>query len=183
MTTGRLDRDERARVASPHDPIEFILTEHLNHRRMCNALVRLAGAASFDAEQVAALGDFIRFDLTLHVIDEEEDLFPLLRQRCLPDDGIDEVLERLTDEHAEDKELSIRVRDVINACLIQRVPPSAIEGGVEALLNFAAHEKRHLILENAVIVPLARRRLTAQDMETLSRRLLARRRRLAAPES
>lgn len=182
MKAGPRERDDAARRPTPHDPIEFILAEHLNHRRMCRALERLAGAEEFDAAKITSLLDFIRFDLTLHVIDEEEDFFPMLRRRCQPEDGVDEVLERLTLEHAEDKALSVRVRDVLNACLIIRKPPHAIEGGPEALAAFAKHEMRHLTLENAVVVPLARRRFSAEDLRVLSKRLLVRRRRVTTPD-
>jgi iron-sulfur cluster repair protein YtfE (RIC family) len=176
-----LERDA-VRRASPHDPIDFILAEHLNHRRMCRALERLAAADEFDAAHITALLDFIRFDLTLHVIDEEEDVFPLLRRRCLAEDGVEDVLDRLALEHAEDKALSVHARDVLNACLIVRKPPHAIEGGAEALTAFARHEMRHLTLENAVVVPLARRRFGPDDLAALAERLLARRRRVTAPK-
>jgi hemerythrin-like domain-containing protein len=176
-----IDRDDIARRPTPHDPIEFILAEHLNHRRMCRALEALADASEFDGAPIAALVDFIRFDLTLHVIDEEEDFFPLLRKRCAPDDQINEVLDRLSLEHEEDKALSVRVRDVLNACLILRKPPHAIEGGAEALRAFAQHELRHLALENAVVVPMARRRFEDSDLRELAARLIARRRRVAPP--
>lgn len=172
---------DAARPVTPHDPLEFILSEHLNHRRMCNALERLAALTEFDAARITAMLDYIRFDLTLHVIDEEEDFFPLLRKRCLAEDDIDDVLDRLTSEHSEDKALSSSVRDTLNACVILRKPPCAIEGGAEALLTFAAQERRHLALENAVIIPIARLRLNAEDLHSLSKRLLARRRRLTAP--
>lgn len=174
-------RDDVSRRPTPHDPIDFILAEHLNHRRMCRALEALADAADFDPAPIAALVDFIRFDLTLHVIDEEEDVFPMLRRRCAADDEINEVLDRLSAEHQQDKALSVRVRDVLNACLILRKPPHAIEGGAEALRSFAYHELQHLALENAVVVPLARRRFEAADLQELSARLLARRRRVTAP--
>jgi hemerythrin-like domain-containing protein len=176
-----LDRYDGARRPSPHDPLDFILAEHLNHRRMCRALERLAGAPEFDAARITSLLDFIRFDLTLHVIDEEEDVFPLLRRRCLPEDQVDDVLDRLALEHAEDQALSLRARDMLHACLIVRKPPQSIEGGADALLAFARHELRHLTLENAVVVPLARRRLSEEDLQGLSERLLARRQRMAAP--
>lgn len=175
-----IERDQGERPVSPGDPIEFLLAEHLNHRRMCNALERLAAATDFDAARITGLLDFIRFDLTLHVIDEEEDVFPLLRVRCLPEDQIEAVLDRLTAEHAEDKSLSERARDVLNACLIVRKPPFAIEGGAAALITFAQHERSHLALENAVIIPLARRRLSQEDLETLGQRFIARRRRVAS---
>jgi hemerythrin-like domain-containing protein len=175
------DRDDVSRRPTPHDPIDFILAEHLNHRRMCRALEVLADATEFDPAPIAGLVDFIRFDLTLHVLDEEEDFFPMLRRRCTADDEINEVLDRLSSEHEQDKALSVHVRDVLNACLILRKPPHAIEGGAEALRSFAHHELQHLALENAVVVPLARRRFEAADLQELSARLLARRRRVTAP--
>lgn len=178
MTSGDL-RDRGVRPVPPSDAIEFLLSEHLNHRRMCRALEDLSVAQDFDALRITALVDFIRFDLTLHVIDEEEDVFPLLRRRCLPEDEIEQILDRLAGEHAQDKTLSERARDVLNACLIVRRPPHAIEGGAETLRAFAHHERRHLALENAVIVPLARRRLSMADIEMLGRRFVARRRRVA----
>jgi iron-sulfur cluster repair protein YtfE (RIC family) len=130
-------RDDGERPVSPSDPIEFLLAEHLNHRRMCIALEALAVSKDFDASRITAMLDFIRFDLTLHVIDEEEDVFPLLRRRCLPEDEVEAVLDRLGAEHAEDKALSEHARDVLNACLIARKPASEIEGGAEALTTFA----------------------------------------------
>ena len=168
-------------IAPANDALEFILAEHQNHRAMCKSLERLAAARDFDPVPVTTLADFIRFDLTLHVIDEEEDFFPLLRERCLPEDGVSAVLDQMTNEHAEDKALSVLVRDVLSACLIERKPPCAIEGGAEVLLSFARHEKRHMILENAVLVPLARRRLTPEDIAALGARFAARRRRHATP--
>jgi hemerythrin-like domain-containing protein len=164
----------------PGDPLDFILEEHRKHRRMCRTLDRLATSAAFEPNVVAALADFIRFDLTLHVIDEEEDLFPLLRARCPPEDAINKVLEQMTAEHAEDKLLAVEVRDVLNRSLVERRPPSAIEGAAEVLLAFAQHEKRHMTLENAVIIPFARRRLTAEDLAQLGERMFARRGRLVS---
>lgn len=177
MNTSTHDRSDAARMVTPHDPIEFMLAEHLNHRRMCKALERLATMTEFDPAPITAMVDYIRYDLTLHVIDEEEDFFPLLRKRCLPDDDIEAILQRLSADHEVDKSLSAQVRDMLNACLILRKPPSVIEGAVAALTAFATNERQHLALENAIIIPIARRRLSDEDLKTLSRRLLARRRR------
>lgn len=178
MNISMHDRSEGARQVTPHDPIEFMLAEHLNHRRMCKALERLAAMSDFDPAPITAMVDYIRFDLTLHVIDEEEDFFPLLRERCEPDDDIEAILKRLSADHETDKSLSAQVRDMLNACLILRKPPRVIEGAVAAITAFAANERQHLALENAIVIPIARRRLTEEDLRTLSRRLLERRRRL-----
>jgi hemerythrin-like domain-containing protein len=160
----------------PREPLDFILAAHLDHRRMCREIEHLAETGDFDPTAIAALVDFIRFDLTLHVLDEEEDFFPLLRLRCQPEDGIDQLLDQMTADHIEDAALSARVRDAFNACLVEHKPPSAFDGACETLRVFAGREKRHLALENAVVVPLARRRLTPEDLAQLGARFATRRR-------
>lgn len=162
----------------PHllkEPLEFIFAEHYRHRQMCKILEYLALSPAFDVALIASTDDFIRYDLALHVIDEEEDLFPLLRRRCSEEDDIEDILGRLSADHALDQQLAGTVRTVFARSIEQRTPPSALEGGALALLRLAKQEKSHMALENAVVMPLARRRLNADDLEALSLRLAARR--------
>ncbi len=67
------------------------------------------------------------------------------------------------------------MRVVLAQALEKRVAPSAIAGGSQTLLQLARQEKGHMALENAVVMPLARRRLNKDDLEALSLRLAARR--------
>jgi hemerythrin-like domain-containing protein len=161
--------------ASSQDALDFILREHHRQRQIFAQLEGAAGAETFDAVLLASLIEFIRFDLTLHVIDEEEDFFPMLRRRCLPEDDIGPVLDQMQGEHAEDRRLAQRVRDVLQQALASRRPVKEIEGGAETLREFAEHEKRHLVMENAVLAPFARKRLTHQDLDYLAERFAARR--------
>lgn len=166
----------------PEQALDFILYEHLRHREMCEALDRLADAERFDREEVGRLAEFIRSDLSSHVCDEEEVFFPMLRKRCLPEDEIVVALDRMNREHEEDRALSAEVRLVLLAAVTESRPPSSIAGGAEALRRFAKNQRRHMTLENAVLIPLARRRLTAEDNRRLGRRLAARRRSFAEAE-
>jgi iron-sulfur cluster repair protein YtfE (RIC family) len=166
---------ERSPPALLKEPLEFLFAEHYRHRHMCKVLEYLAIASIFDAGLIASTDDFIRYDLTLHVIDEEEDLFPLLRRRCSEEDDIEDVLGRLSADHALDQELARAVRTVLSQSLEGRLAPSAVTGGPQALVQLARQEKSHMALENAVVMPLARRRLTPDDLEALSLRLAARR--------
>lgn len=166
---------ERAPPALLKEPLEFLFAEHYRHRHMCKVLEYLAVAPTFEAGLIAGVDDFIRYDLALHVIDEEEDLFPLLRRRCSEDDDIEDVLGRLSADHALDQELAKTVRVLFAQALEKRVPPSSMAGGPQTLLQLARQEKSHMVLENAVVMPLARRRLTTDDLEALSLRLAARR--------
>jgi hemerythrin-like domain-containing protein len=173
-----------ASAPRPEDALEFLLYEHQQHREMCRALDRLAEATAFDGKEVVRLADYIRVDLTMHIFDEEEDLFPFLRERCLPDDEIGIALERLNREHAEDLDLSAQVRIALLAMATERKPASAIPGAAETLRFFAQSQRRHMMLENAVLIPLARRRLSAEDVAALGERFAARRRQsMPAPPS
>lgn len=166
--------------APAQDALEFILGEHQRQRQVCAQLEAVASADECDAALLASLAEFIRFDLTLHVIDEEEDFFPMLRARCLPDDDIGPVLDQMQGEHAEDRRLAQQVRDVLQQALVSRQPVRAIPQGPETLRTFAEHEKRHLVMENAVLAPFARKRLTQEDLDHLAARFAARRATAAA---
>lgn len=157
------------------EPLEFLFAEHYRHRQMCRVLEHLAAAPLFDATLIATTDDFIRNDLTLHVLDEEEDLFPLLRRRCEAEDEIDDVLDRLSVDHAADQDQARIVRTYLVAALEKKVAPSTFPGCADAFQRLARLEKNHVALENAVVMPMARRRLLASDLEALSRSLAARR--------
>ena len=43
------------------------------------------------------------------------------------------------------------------------------------LTAFAGHVRRHLVAENAILLPIARARLTRADLRTLSKHMLSRR--------
>jgi len=163
-----------ARAPAPEQALDFILYEHLRHREMCNALDRLAEASTFNVDETTKLAAFIRTELTLHVADEEELFFPLLRERCLPEDEIGGALDRLNREHAEDRDLSALVRVLLLQAVTEEKAPAAIEGASNALRAFAQSQRRHMMLENAVLIPLARRRLTPDDLTSLGKRLAAR---------
>ena len=157
------------------EPLEFLFAEHYRHRQMCKILEYLAVTPKFEATLIATTDDFIRYDLALHVIDEEEDLFPLLRRRCSVEDDIEDVLGRLSADHALDQELARAVRTLFAQALEKREAPALFPGAPETLVRLARQEKSHMALEKAVVMPLARRRLTADDLSALSIRLAARR--------
>jgi hemerythrin-like domain-containing protein len=165
----------QASAPSPQAALDFILFEHMKHREMCKALDRLAESPDFDAKEVARLAEFIRVDLTMHVCDEEEDFFPLLQRHCLPEDEIGVALERMSCEHAEDRDLCARVRIALLVMITERKPAAFIPNAAETLRAFAQSQRNHMALENAVLIPLARRRLSDEDVAALGARLAARR--------
>lgn len=157
------------------DPIAWFFAEHHRHRQFCDLMQRTSMATTYDEELLSWLLDFVVHELALHVLDEEEDLFPLMRARAQPEDDLDKVLSRLSGEHAKDLTRAAAVRRHLENCLRQQVPISRNNVRRRALESFANQERSHLALENAVVLPIARLRLTERDLVELSNRLATRR--------
>lgn len=157
------------------DPIAWFFAEHQRHRQFCDLMQRASMATTYDEEVIRWLLDFVVHELALHVLDEEEDLFPLLRARAQPEDKLEKVLGRLSNEHATDLTRAVAVRHHLETCLRQWIPIGRNNVRRRALEAFAVHERGHLALENAVVLPIARLRLTDRDLLDLSNRLAIRR--------
>ena len=157
------------------DPIAWFFAEHQRHRQFCDLMQRASLASEFDEGVIRWLLDFVIHELGLHVLDEENDLFPLMRTRAQPEDNIDRLLGRLADEHAKDLDRAATVHHHLETCLRQQAPIGRNNVRRRALEAFAAQERGHLALENAVVLPLARLRLTERDLLDLSNRLAIRR--------
>lgn len=155
------------------NPLDFIHEDHLRERAICAMIDHIATTSSPDPADAIRARDFLRHELPLHMADEEQDLFPLLRRRCLPEDAIDKAIDRLTGEHHQSIADTRKAAAALEPLEEGAGPLS--EEGREDLLRFTTHARRHLILENAIILPFARLRLTENDLDTLCRRMMQRR--------
>jgi len=158
----------------PDNPLDQISQEHLRQREVCATLDRLAGLETPDPDMAAGVLPHFDTLLARHVHDEEDDLFPLLRQSSEPGDDINDTLDRLARKHRVSLEMAVGVRDILRVMVRDNALPDI--DGTAALAGFAAHERRHLIVENAIVLPLARARLTAADLVRLRTRMEHRRR-------
>lgn len=157
------------------DPLDWFFAEHYRQRQFYRLVNEVAVADAFDGERVTRMLEFLHHELALHVIDEEEDLFPLLRRRALPEDEVEPVLGELSAEHQTDMTQAQTLRTHLEACLRDRKAP-ALEPALRKIMqDFATRALRHLALENAVVLPIARLRLTPDDLVAMGRRLAARR--------
>ncbi|GAB4390501.1 hemerythrin domain-containing protein [Albidovulum sp.] len=156
------------------DPLDLIRDDHLRERQICAHIDALARSAEPDPQLAAEALDFLRRELPRHQQDEEEDLFPLLRRRCTPEDEIEALIARLADDHAEAAAGLPAVLAVLAA--IAGGEPAPTPEARSLLAAHAARARRHLILENAIILPFARLRLGASDLEDLRQRIGQRRR-------
>jgi len=157
-------------------PLEFLEGHHDRQRLICVALERLAAdpAADDAAETARMILDYFERELPLHIADEEQDLFPAMQERCDEDDGFDEMMTMLEEEHETDMDLHDRLVPMLQAIAEQRA-------GLQPYFShdataFATLQRRHLAWENGAVLPLARRTLTEADIEAMAKTMTARRR-------
>ncbi len=156
------------------DPIELIHSEHLMMREVLDAIDRLVLEPSDNLSELAQEPySYLRDEYVAHHLDEDEAMFPLLRQRAEPEDRIEETLDRLEADHENGHGQIDRVLTILKAMVDGNNPPDG--DGFETLRFFAAAERRHLIIENAIVLPIARARLSKADLDTIYRMMLARR--------
>lgn len=157
------------------EPLNWLFAEHYRHRHYCSLIEQIAAAAVVPHEDIQATLGFLRRDLPLHIVDEEDDLFPLLRRRCQPEDELDLALGKLSADHRDDIDAVAQLVEVLEAALRQERPVSDDPQAQQLLTAFVARERSHIALENAVVLPIARLRLTQEDLDLFSRRMAARR--------
>lgn len=153
-------------------PLEALREAHFLERQVCNAMEALADTRlARPALALEVLTSLCR-DLPLHHADEEEDLFPLLRERAREEDEIAPLLDRLSTEHRAHGTGRAPLLAAL-VCMADGALP-APEDRV-ALRALAQAKRRHLTIENAIILPLAQARLTDADRKQLMAAMAARR--------
>lgn len=155
------------------NPLEFISEDHLRERQICAVIDGLATAEVLNRQAATTVLRFLNEELNVHLRDEAEDLFPLLARRCTEEDAIESAIDRIRADQDEAMRLLPEVRTMLASCLDSGAELTADERAV--LSRFAGHVRRHLVAENAILLPIARARLTRADLLTLSKHMRSRR--------
>lgn len=160
------------------DPLAVLKTAHQGIETQLAALELLpAQLAAHGAD--AAARETARFALRFfattaadHERDEEEDLFPLLRERAGERAEISAVINEIERDHATLEAQWHRLRRLLEAIVRgdqDRVDASDVAG-------FAWLYRRHLEKESAIVLPFAREALTPSERAVLGERMAIRRR-------
>ncbi len=157
------------------EPVDYIFADHFRQRTLCRVLDEIADETGWDLEKVEAANRFLGEDFALHIADEEEDLFPLLQRRTGPEEEIGDFIDQLCEDHERNGADADRIRGSLTMVLEQGGADLPAQDFRDLLRRFSADEKRHLIFENAIILPFARARLTADDLKNFGKRMAARR--------
>lgn len=153
-------------------PIEALYQEHFQQRRMASDMETLAETRVPRPDLARRILETLGDALPHHRVDEDESLFPRLRHRALDEDEIGPLLDRLQEEHALLSAMAADIRPAL-ACMAEGALPAPEDRA--ALHRFAQTERRHLSAENALVLPLARLRLTAADKAATLAEMRARR--------
>ena len=163
-------RGATAKSGGIDHPLDFIAEDHMREREVCaliDRLVALVPISPADREKIVV---FLQEQLPHHLEDEEIDLFPMMLERCEPEDEIGKVIDRLTSDHEH--------AHADAPAIIAQIQSDVAELSSEActrMADFARHSRRHLVVENAIILPIARARLTEEDLRIMKRHMLERR--------
>lgn len=154
------------------NPLDMIASAHAVQVQMCDAMERIADGLpdEVDRRLCAQVASCLQYDLPLHHHDEEEGLFPLLRARAKPEDGLAQILERLAAEHSSDNDFASEIAEALET-LGQGGRPANPEMLGYMLRGFFERYRRHVHWENQLVMPLARLRLTRDDLDQLAARL------------
>jgi len=155
------------------DPLEFIREDHMHMRTVCETIERLSRLAAPEAAEIGRVLDFLGRELGLLIQDEDGELRDLLLLRCTEEDEIAPTLERLSAEHEVLSDLCPRLALALDR--MRQGRRAASEDEAVLLRDFADRLRRHLIVENAIVLPIARARLTAADIAALRNAMIRRR--------
>lgn len=155
------------------NPLDFIAEDHLRERQICAEMDRLAQARPNESELLADILNFLTEELPMHLADEEQDLFPMMVLRCDPEDEIERVISRLEGDHKHATADTEMLTEALRAA--QEAQTSIGKDVAVRLSDFAGRARRHLILENAIVLPIARKRLKPRDLDQMRANMMARR--------
>jgi hemerythrin-like domain-containing protein len=166
-------RGGKAKTGPFDNPLDFIAEDHMREREVCALIDKLVTASSTKSAERKMIVEFLTEQLPLHLADEEIDLFPLMLERCDPEEDIKELIEQLEADHGH----ALADAPAIAALIEAKKPGDEAFSATACsqMTDFASHARRHLILENAIILPIARVRLTEDDLETMSDHMRERR--------
>lgn len=157
--------------ASFDSPLEGIFADNFRCRVLCNVLYQIADGEEVGVKTLQAAQRFLRVDFVDHLADEQQALFPLLRERVQPADGI----ERIWADLRFPPDMLERVVDGLTALPEGRKGYAPRLRFRKLLEKFVGTGRRHVSIEIVVLLPLARRCLSQSDLAWLGRAMRLRR--------
>ena len=157
--------ERHARFRSIPDPIGFLEDAHLEQLALCDLLEEIADSLPLQVDRLRCFraAGKLRTSVVVHQLDEDAGLFPALRRRAKLDAGLKASLARLEAEHMDDEGYASEIVDALET-LARGGSISSVETLAYMLRGFFEGHRRHIAFENEIILPLARKVLTEEDL-------------------
>lgn len=155
------------------DPLEFIAEDHMRVKTVAETMMRIASGSEPEQSDMREATTFLTHELPLFIHDEDDDLLVLLEKRVKADDSFGQLKKDLESIHeaieAEGKDVIARLKSAqTDDAALSLYDRSKIE-------TLATRLRQDMITENAKLLPLARDRLTGDDIATLRSNMVQRR--------
>lgn len=160
-------------------PFDVMMSQRMVLLGICAMIDRLPSAGTEMLRRVGpALANYLRHEFPQLSNEEEEGLLPLLKQRMLLGDEMDQAIRQSVEEHRRDVHTAQMLAQECDA-LGDGLESEEIPAVLAALRAFAEQQRRHVAWEEAIILPLARARLSDRDLAAWSKAMRARKRLLS----
>lgn len=153
-------------------PLDEIDEAHVRKLALCDLLEGIADdLPNPDRANCMRAAAQITIELPIHHADEDLGLFPILRGCCRPEDRVEPLLARLEDEHLDDEATMEEIVTLLRRYAAGEASDSDADAAGYALRGFFEGQRRHLALEDVMVMPLARMRLNRADLKRLKHQM------------
>jgi hemerythrin-like domain-containing protein len=165
------------------EPLEFLFADHMRQRKICNAIdaIHLTSEKILLPELAGPIFAYLSEDFPLHVADEECDLFPALRAAADHDNNLRDLIDVLTRNHAIELSMSWDVIVYLKRNLHSSGDADNVSQFSRLLFIFTDCLRRHLVIEDQMLLPFARKCLSRSDLSRIGHSM-AQRRKITYPE-
>lgn len=164
-----MTEDARQRGGGPDGLLAQVRKEHLEEQGLCDQLERIADDLLSPLDPMLARMSIagLRICARRHRILEEGYLYPLLTRRLRRGELEDNLVDQIRDEHVTDECLAHDAADQLERAL-ERGRAENPEMLGYMLHGYFECRRRHIAWEDAVVLPLARSRLSPTDFRAFS---------------
>lgn len=148
--------------------LQRLAREHHMQLELCDALEHIADSlpGRIDFKLLRAVIGVLDNGMAGHFAFEENVLFPLLRRSASSDASLIAALNQLENEHVRDSDLCHELAEELKALAAHGEARNA-NMLAYMLRGFFEGQRRHIEWENSIVLPAARRHLTAQDLAAM----------------
>ncbi|NJR13504.1 MAG: hemerythrin domain-containing protein [Phyllobacteriaceae bacterium] len=141
--------------------------------RICDLLEEIADSLPLHVDRLKCFyaATMLRTSVAIHQMDEDRGLFPLMRKHGALEDGVLASLDRLETEHMDDESLSSDIIDALEN-LARGKALQSVDGMSFMLRAFFDSHRRHILFENQIILPMARKILNADHLAEIEQVIL-----------